>query len=226
MRSSWRSFLSFSFRVEPILFKRGFSLFPSLIVSRIGSMGSIFFSNYFINFIFKFIWTISAQNFNAIGHIKISQIKIHLIENIEKYIGSCITKLFPHVFKKPNLSLIINGPYNRHDEFRPLSSSRFAILLLVLLQHSRPAFLLQRFPYMHSFNYVIQILTLIGEVSPHFVEEPVTVIPILIANHFIISFFFFVHHEALVVVKRRVHIAFKHEASGGNLRCSHIWGPF
>ena len=51
------------------------------------------------------------------GHIKVSQIKIHLIENIEKYIETCITKSFPHVLRKPNLSPIINGPHNRHDEF-------------------------------------------------------------------------------------------------------------
>ena len=51
------------------------------------------------------------------GHIKVSQIRIHLIENIEKYIGTCITKLFPHVFRKLNLNSIINGPHNRHDEF-------------------------------------------------------------------------------------------------------------
>ena len=51
------------------------------------------------------------------GHIKVSQIRIHLIENIEKCIGTCITKLFSHVFRKPNPSLIINGPHNRHNEF-------------------------------------------------------------------------------------------------------------
>jgi len=50
-------------------------------------------------------------------HIKVSQIRIHLIKNIEKYIGTYITKPFPHVFRKPNSSPIINGPYNRHDEF-------------------------------------------------------------------------------------------------------------
>ena len=32
------------------------------------------------------------QNFNVMGHIKVSQIRIHLIENIEKYIGTCIKK--------------------------------------------------------------------------------------------------------------------------------------
>ena len=51
------------------------------------------------------------------GHIKESQIRIYLIENIEKYIGTCITKLFPHVFRKPNPSSIINGPHSNHDEF-------------------------------------------------------------------------------------------------------------
>ena len=51
------------------------------------------------------------------GHIKVSQIRIHLIENIEKYIRTCITKLFPYVFKKCNPSPIINGPHTRYDEF-------------------------------------------------------------------------------------------------------------
>ena len=44
------------------------------------------------------------------GHIKVSQIRIHLIENIEKYIGTCITKLFPHVFKKPTQVQLLMGP--------------------------------------------------------------------------------------------------------------------
>ena len=47
-----------SFKFEPILVKHGFSSFPKLIVSRVGSIGKIFFSNFFINFIFKFIWII------------------------------------------------------------------------------------------------------------------------------------------------------------------------
>ena len=51
------------------------------------------------------------------GHIKVSQIRIYVIENIEKYIGTCITKLFPHVFRKPNSCPIINGPHSNHDEF-------------------------------------------------------------------------------------------------------------
>ena len=51
------------------------------------------------------------------GHMKVSQIKIHLIEIIKKCIGTCITKNFSHVFRKPNPSPIINGPYNRRDEF-------------------------------------------------------------------------------------------------------------
>ena len=138
------------------------------------------------------------------GHIKVSQIRIHLIENIEKYIGTCITKLFLYVFKKPNPSPIINGLHNGHDEFHLLSSTRLATLLIVLLQ---------RFPYVHSFSYVGQILTLIGEVSPHLIKEPITIIPTSTANHFIISFFFFIHHEVLIVVRRRVHVVFKHEAS-------------
>ena len=137
------------------------------------------------------------QNFNVMGHIKVSQIRIHLIENIEKYIGTCITKLFPHVVRKPNPSPIINGPYNKHNEFCLLSSSRLATLPLILLQL---VFLLQRFPYMHSFNYVILILALIREVSPHLVKELVIVIPTPTTYHFIISFFFFVHHKVLVVV--------------------------
>ena len=51
------------------------------------------------------------------GHMKISQVRIHLIGNIEKYIGTCITKLFPHAFIKPNPSLIINGSHSGPDEF-------------------------------------------------------------------------------------------------------------
>ena len=138
------------------------------------------------------------------GHIKVSQIRIHLIENIEKYIGTCITKLFLHVFSKPNPSPIINRPHNRHDEFHLLSSSRPATLLIVLLQ---------RFPYVHSFSNVAQILTLIGEVSPHLIKEPITIIPTSTANYFVIAFFFFIHHEVLIVVKRKVHVVFKHDAS-------------
>jgi len=68
---------------------------------------------------------------------------------------------------------------------------------------------------MHSFGYVIQILTLLGEISPHLVKEPVAVILTPIADQFIISFFFFIlsQHKVLVVVRRRVHVVFKHEAS-------------
>ena len=163
------------------------------------------------------------QNLNVIGHIKVSQIRIHLIGNIEKYIGTCITKFFPHVLKKPNPIPIINGPHNRLDELFLLSSSRLATFPLVLLQL---VFLLQRFPYMHSFGHVIQILALVGEVSSHLIKEPITIIPTPIANHFIISFFFFIHHKILVVVKTGVHVAFKHEASWGDLRRPHLQGPF
>ena len=56
------------------------------------------------------------QNLNIIGHIKISQIRINLIENVEKYIGACITHFLSHIFKKPNLNPIIKLPHNRHDE--------------------------------------------------------------------------------------------------------------
>ena len=128
----------------------------------------------------------------------------------------------PHVFRKPNPSPIINGPHNRHDEFFPLSSSRFANLPLVFLQ---PVFLLQRFPHMYNFSHVIQIFALVGEVSSCFVKELVTVIPAPTANHFIISFFLFVHHKILVVIRKRVHVAFKHEVSWGDLGCSHLRGP-
>ena len=50
------------------------------------------------------------------GHIKISQIRIHLIKNVEKYIGTCITHFLSHIFRKPNLSSIIKLPHNRHGE--------------------------------------------------------------------------------------------------------------
>ena len=73
------------------------------------------------------------HNFNVMGHIKVIQIRIYLIEIIEKYIGTCITKRFPYVFRKPNPSPIINGPHNRDDEFYLFSSSRIATLLLNLL---------------------------------------------------------------------------------------------
>ena len=43
VRSSSRSFLSFSFRVEPILIKCGFLSLPKLRVSKVGSIGSIYF---------------------------------------------------------------------------------------------------------------------------------------------------------------------------------------
>ena len=43
VRSSLRSFLSFSFRVEPILIKCGFLSLPKLRVSKVGSIGSIYF---------------------------------------------------------------------------------------------------------------------------------------------------------------------------------------
>ena len=51
------------------------------------------------------------------GHIKISQIRIHLIQNIKMYIRTCITKLFPHIFIKPNPCPIINGLHSWRDEF-------------------------------------------------------------------------------------------------------------
>ena len=56
------------------------------------------------------------QNFNIIGHIKINQIRIHLIKNVEKYIGTCITHFLSHIFRKSNPSLIIKLPHDRHDE--------------------------------------------------------------------------------------------------------------
>ena len=58
------------------------------------------------------------------GHIKIIQIRIHLIKNVEKYIGTCITK-----FLFPNPSPIIEMP---HDEF-PHSSSLGCIAFLLIL---------------------------------------------------------------------------------------------
>ena len=61
------------------------------------------------------------QNFNIMGHIKISQIKIPLIENVEKYIGTCITKFLFLLLRKPNLSLIIEAPYIRHDDGRRIT---------------------------------------------------------------------------------------------------------
>ena len=50
------------------------------------------------------------------GHIKTSQIRIHLIKNVEKYIGICITHFLSHIFRKPNLNSIIKLPHNRHGE--------------------------------------------------------------------------------------------------------------
>ena len=45
-----------------------------------------------------------------------NQIKIHLIKNAEKYIGTCITHFLSHIFKKTNLSPIIKLPHDKHDE--------------------------------------------------------------------------------------------------------------
>ena len=55
------------------------------------------------------------------GHIKISQIRIHLIKNVEKYIGTCITHFLSHIFVRPNLSPIIKFPYNSYDEGRRIT---------------------------------------------------------------------------------------------------------
>ena len=66
---------------------------------------------------------------------------------------------------------------------------------------------------MQSLGHVMQILVLIGDVSSRFVKELVTIISTLAANHFIVSFLFFVHYEVLVIVRKRVHVVFKCEAS-------------
>ena len=42
---SWRYFLSSLFKVEPIIIKRGFSSLPKLRVTKVGSIGSLLFSN-------------------------------------------------------------------------------------------------------------------------------------------------------------------------------------
>ena len=63
-------------------------------------------------------------------NIKISQIKIHLIKNVEKYIGTCITKFLSHIVRKLNPSPIIKMP---HDEFclsSPLECIAFLLILL------------------------------------------------------------------------------------------------
>ena len=44
------------------------------------------------------------------GHVKINQIKIHFIENVEKYIQTCITKFLSHILRIPNPSSIIKFP--------------------------------------------------------------------------------------------------------------------
>jgi len=75
----------------------------------------------FINFIFKFIGIIKVQNFNIMGHIKISQIRIHLIKkNIEKYIRTCVTGHFPYDFRKTDLGPNAEVPLSRHDEYGSL----------------------------------------------------------------------------------------------------------
>ena len=130
------------------------------------------------------------QNFNVMGRIKVSQIKI--LKILKSILELTLQKFFPTFFRKPNPSPIINGPHSRRDEFCLLSSSRLVTHLLTLLLLSRPLLPFQRFPYMHSFGYVTQILTLIEEISPHLLKEPVTIILSLIVDQFIISFFYFI----------------------------------
>ena len=55
------------------------------------------------------------------GLIKISQIRIHLIKNVEKYIGTCITNFISHIFRKPNPGSIIKLSHSRHDEGRKIT---------------------------------------------------------------------------------------------------------
>ena len=71
------------------------------------------------------------------GHIKISQTRIHFIKNVEKYIETCITRYHSHAIGKPNLSPITKLPISRHDEFC-LSSSLgdIAFFLILFLEES------------------------------------------------------------------------------------------
>ena len=83
------------------------------------------------------------------GHIKINQIRIYLIKNVENCIGTCITNFLSHIVRKPNPSPIIKLPYIRHDEFHLFSSLGLVVLLLVLLfkqslQLSKPVLIIQR----------------------------------------------------------------------------------
>ena len=55
------------------------------------------------------------------GHIKLSQIRIHLIKNVQKYIGTCITNFLSHISRKPNPRPIIKLPDNKHDEGRRIT---------------------------------------------------------------------------------------------------------
>ena len=97
------------------------------------------------------------QNLNIIGHIKISQIRINLIENVEKYIGACITKFLSHVVRKLNSSPIIEVPHSRHDESR-----RITWLLIsdgkhvpLHLQHSLHCFNIH---VVHPVNFLLNFL--------------------------------------------------------------------
>ena len=128
-----------------------------------------------------------------------------------------------YILRKPNLSPIINGSYSRHDEFLLLPLLRLAISSLVPLQL---VFFLQGFPRVHNLGHVIQISALVREVPSCFIKEPITIIPILVANHLIISFLFFVLYEVLVVIGRRVNVAFKYETSQGDLGCPYLQGLF
>ena len=65
------------------------------------------------------------------GHIKISQIRIYLIKNVEKYIRTCVIGNFPYDFRKTDSSPNAKVPISRYDECRRII--RLFITLLFFL---------------------------------------------------------------------------------------------
>ena len=88
---------------------------PKLIVSRVGSIDSIFISNCLL---------ISFPNSFESFKCRISMVWTHQSKPNQnssywqnwKLHWNLHYKLFPHVLRKPNPSPIINGPHNRHEE--------------------------------------------------------------------------------------------------------------
>ena len=50
------------------------------------------------------------QNFNIVGHIKMSQIKIHLIKSVEKYLELALQYILPMTLEKPTQVQMLRCP--------------------------------------------------------------------------------------------------------------------